>query len=194
MSNGSKFLIPVLLLLLGLISGCAPMETSGEEMDYDATKKMVVDILKTDDGKKAIQEIMKDKEMQQNLIMEQTVVSDAIEKTLTSEKGKEFWKTAFEDPKFAEAYAKSMQAEHETLIKNLMKDPEYRGMMVEILKDPELEKELITLLKSTEYRQHLQTVITETFESPLFQAKIQEIVIKASDEISKQQEKKKEES
>ncbi|SEN73411.1 spore germination protein D [Mesobacillus persicus] len=194
MFNGSKFLIPILLLLLGLISGCAPMETSGEEMDYDATKKMVVDILKTDDGKKAIQEIMKDKEMQQNLIMEQTVVSDTIEQTLTSEKGKEFWKTAFEDPKFAEAYAKSMQTEHETLIKNLMKDPEYRGMMVEILKDPELEKELITLLKSTEYRQHMQTVITETFESPLFQAKIQEIVVKASDEISKQQEKKEEES
>jgi spore germination protein D len=191
MFKAIKFLIPV--LFLGFISGCAPVETSGEEMDYDATKKMVVDILKTDDGKKAIQEMMKDEEMQQKLIMEQSVVSDAIEKSLVSEKGIEFWKTAFEDPKFAEAYAKSMQTEHEKLIKNLMKDPEYRSMMVEILKDPELEKEMLTLLKSSEYRQQMQTVITETFESPLFKAKIQEIIVTAADDISKQQEKKKEE-
>ncbi len=191
MLKASKFLIPI--LFLGFISGCAPIETSGEEMDYDATKKMVVDILKTDEGKKALRELMKDEETQQFLIMEQAVVKDAIEKTLISEKGTEFWKTAFEDPKFAEAYATSMKKEHEKMIKNLMKDPEYRGMMVEILKDPELEKELLTLLKSSEYRQQMQTVITETFESPLFKAKIQEIIVTAAEDISKQQEKKKEE-
>jgi len=191
MLKASKFLIPI--LFLGFISGCAPIETSGEEMDYDATKKMVVDILKTDDGKKALRELMKDEETQQYLIMEQAVIKDAIEKTLISEKGTEFWKTAFEDPKFAEAYALSMKKENEKLIKNLMKDPEYRGMMVEILKDPELEKELLTLLKSSEYRQQMQTVITETFDSPLFKAKIQEIIVTAAEDISKQQEKKKEE-
>ena len=30
------------------------------KIDYEQTKKMVVDILKTDDGKKAIQELMAD--------------------------------------------------------------------------------------------------------------------------------------
>ncbi|MCM3588537.1 spore germination lipoprotein GerD [Mesobacillus maritimus] len=191
MLKAIQFLIPV--FLLSFISGCAPVETSGEEMDYDATKKMVVDILKTDDGKKAIQEIMKDDGMKQNLIMEQTVVSDTIKETLVSEKGKEFWKTAFEDPKFAESYAKSLKSEHEKMIKELMKDPEYRSMLVDVLKDPELEKEMITLLKSNEYRKQMQTVITETFESPLFKAKLQDLIIQASDDISKKQEKKEEE-
>ena len=191
MLKAIQFLIPV--FLLSFISGCAPVETSGEEMDYDATKKMVVDILKTDDGKKAIQEIMKDDGMKQNLIMEQTVVSDTIKETLVSEKVKEFWKTAFEDPKFAESYAKSLKSEHEKMIKELMKDPEYRSMLVDVLKDPELEKEMITLLKSNEYRQQMQTVITETFESPLFKAKLQDLIIQASDDISKKQEKKEEE-
>ena len=37
--------------------------------DYEETKKMVVDILKTDDGKKAIQQVMSDEKMKSELIM-----------------------------------------------------------------------------------------------------------------------------
>ena len=38
-------------------SGCSQNGTSVAKMDYEETKKMVVDILKTDDGKKAIQDV-----------------------------------------------------------------------------------------------------------------------------------------
>jgi spore germination protein D len=191
--NAIKMFLPALILVLltgSALAGCAPVETSGEEMDYDATKKMVVDILKSDDGKKAIEDLMKEDGIKEALIMEQSVVSETIEKTLVSEEGTEFWKKQFEDPKFAESFSMSMKTEHEKLLKDLMKDPEYRGMVVEVLKDPELEKELINILKSTEYRQHMQAVMTETFESPLFQAKIQDLIIKASEEINKQQDQK----
>lgn len=173
-------LFPFILLIM--FAGCSQGE-AGSNMDYEQTKKMIVDILKTDDGKKAIQELMEDDKMKQKLVMDQAVVSETIEKTLTSDKGTEFWKKSFEDPKFAESIAKSMKKENEQLLKNLMKDPEYRGMMIEVLKDPELEKEVITVLKSKEYREHLQTVMTETFESPLFKAKIQEILLKAASEV-----------
>ena len=67
---------------------------------------MVVDILKTDDGKKAIQDVLSDEKLKQKLIMDQAVVTETIQKTLTSEKGIEFWKKTFEDPKFAETIAK----------------------------------------------------------------------------------------
>lgn len=90
---------------------------------------------------------------------------------------------SFEDPAFAESIAKSMEKEHELLLKKLMKDPEYRSMMVEIMKNPELHKEVEDLLKSNEYRKHVQKVITETFESPLFKAKIQDLIIKAAGEV-----------
>ena len=86
-------------------------------MDYEETKKMVVDILKTDDGKKAIKEIMSDDEMKSELILNEKVVTDTISKTLTSEKGVEFWKKAFEDPKFAETMANSMKDSNEKLLK-----------------------------------------------------------------------------
>lgn len=184
MKKMMKFVLPAAFLLLA--AGCAPTETGGGQVDYEETKKMVVDILKTDDGKKAIQEVMGDDGMKEKLIMDQPVVTDTIEKTLTSEKGMDFWKKSFEDPKFAESVAKSMKKENEQLLKNLMKDPEYKGMMIEVMKDPELEKELTTVLKSKEYREHLQKVMTETFESPLFKAKLQALIVKAAEEIPTQ--------
>jgi spore germination protein D len=187
MLNGKKLLL--LTFMIVALSGCTGTEESGGELDYEQTKKMVVDILKTDDGKNAIQEVMSDEKMQEKLVMDQKVVTATIEKTLTSEKGADFWKKNFEDPKFAESIAKSMKKENETLLKDLMKDPEYRGMMIEVLKDPELEKELTTILKSKEYREHVQKVVTETFESPLFKAKMQAILIKAAEEIKGSEEK-----
>lgn len=177
-----------LLLPLIFLSACGGGggEASASQPDYEETKKMVVDILKTDDGKKAIQDIMSDEKMKQQLIMDEGVVKETIVTTLTSDKGSEFWKKSFEDPKFAEAMAKSMKGENEKLLKDLMKDPEYQGMFIEIMKDPEIQKEIGETLKSKEYREHLQQVVTETFESPLFKAKIQDILIKAAGEMQGQ--------
>ena len=145
---------------------------------------MVVDILKTDEGKKAIQDVMSDEQLRQELIMDQSVVTETIQSTLTSEKGAEFWKKNFDDPKFAETMAQSMQKQHEQLLKALMNDPEYRAKLMEIIKDPELVEDLTNILKSNEYREHLKTVISETIESPLYQTKIQELLLKAAEETS----------
>jgi len=181
MKMQSKLLLPFCLVFI--ISGCAESQAQGGQLDYEETKKMVVDILKTDDGKNAIKEVMSDDKLKQQLIMDQTVVKEVIEQTLTSDKGMEFWKKAYEDPKFAEGIAKSMKTENEVLLKNLMNDPDYRGKLVEIMKDPELQKEVQDILKSNEYREHLQKIVSETFESPLFKAKIQDLLIKAADEV-----------
>lgn len=186
-----KYLL--ILLLVFTITGCAQVDSGGKQIDYDETKKMVVDILKTDDGKKALQEVMSDQEMKEKLIMDQAMVTETIEKTLTSEKGQDFWKKAFEDPKFAESVAKSMKTENEQLLKGLMKDPEYQGMMIEVLQDPELTKQLTVLMKSKEYREHLQKIMTETFESPLYKAKIEDILLKAATEQAGEDEANKEE-
>ena len=179
-----------MLIAAAALAGCAPVETRGEELDYDTTKKMIVDILKSDDGRKAIEDLMKEDGLREKLIMDQAVVKDTVENTLVSEKGTEFWKKSFEDPKFAESYAKSLQKEHEKLLKGLMADPAYRAMMVEIMKEPDLEKELVDTLKGNEYRKHIEKVITETLENPIYQAKLQDMIIKASEEIGKKQEEK----
>jgi spore germination protein D len=188
-----KKLILLLLITIVLSSCASPEASGGEQIDYEATKKMVVDILKTDDGKKAIQEVMSDDKMKETLVMDQKVVSDTIQQTLTSENATEFWKKTFSDEKFAQAIAKSMRTENEKLLKDLMKDPEYRGMMIEVFKEPEIQKEMADALKSKEYREHLQTVISETLESPLFKVKMQELLLKAAEESQSKQESKSEE-
>jgi spore germination protein D len=184
-----KLILPLLITML--LSSCASPEASGgEQIDYEETKKMVVDILKTDDGKKALQEVMADDKMKETLVMDQKVVSDTIQQTLTSEAATEIWKKTFSDAKFAEGVAKNMRTENEQLLKDLMKDPEYRAMMIEVFQEPEIQKEMADALKSKEYREHLQTVISETLESPLYKVKIQELLLKAAEEKQQAEEKK----
>jgi len=178
-----------LLLLLPItffLSSCSSNESnSGGQIDYDQTKKMVVDILKTDDGKKAIQDVMTDDKLKEKLVMDQKVVADTIQSTLTSNKATEFWKKAYSDPKFAQSVAKNMKTENKQLLKDLMNDPEYRTMMIQVFKEPEIQKEMSDALKSKEYRAHLQTVISEMVDTPIFKAKIQDMLLKAAQEATK---------
>jgi len=179
-TNKLLLLLPIMLFL----TSCASTESSsGGQIDYAQTKKMVVDILKTDEGKKAIQDIMSDDQMKQKLVMDQKVVSDTIQQTLTSDKATEFWKKTFSDPKFAQGIAKNMRTENEKLLKDLMNDPQYRAMMIQVFKEPEIQKELADALKSKDYREHLQKVIAETMESPLYKVKMQELLLKAAEEL-----------
>src|SRR4051794_8746240 len=176
-------LLPIMLFL----TSCSSSNdlSSGVQPDYDQTKKMVVDILKTDDGKKAIQDVMTSDAMKEKLVMDQKVVADTIQTTLTSDKATDFWKKTFSDPKFAQGVAKNMKTENKALLKELMNDPQYRAMMIEVFKEPEIQKQMADALKSKEYREHLQKVITETVDSPLYKAKIQELLLKAAEAASK---------
>ncbi len=184
----SILLLPIIMIL----TSCASGDTSdGGQLDYDQTKKMVVDILKTDDGKKAIRDLMNDDTMKEKLVMDQKIVTDTIQRTLTSDKAINFWKQTYSDPKFAQGVAKHMRSENEKLLKDLMNDPAYRGMMIEVFKEPEIQKEMADALKSKEYREHLQKIITETMDSPLFKAKMQVFLIKAAEDAKAKADAKK---
>ena len=53
---------PLFVLLVAscmfLLFGCSTAETGSVDIDYEETKKMVVDILKTEEGKKALTEVL----------------------------------------------------------------------------------------------------------------------------------------
>lgn len=85
MSKAKTLLISCFVVLS--VTACAPKDQAAD-MDYDQTKKMVVDILKTDDGKKAIKEILNDDAMNEALVIDQNAIKGTIEKTLTSKKGR----------------------------------------------------------------------------------------------------------
>src|SRR5690625_1948253 len=176
------------LFILITASACTEDTKSSKETDYDATKKMVVDILQTEDGKKALKELMTDEEMKKELIIDSDVVKNAIDEVLISEKGQEMWSELFKDPTFVENFAKSITEEHKKLMKSLMNDAEFQKQMLELLQDPEMTKQMIGLIKSQEFRSHLEETIQQTLETPTIQAKIKEILLKAAEKQGKEQE------
>ncbi|AOT99755.1 spore germination protein GerD [Bacillus velezensis M27] len=183
MSKARTLLISCFVVLS--VTACAPKDQAAD-MDYDQTKKMVVDILKTDDGKKAIKEILNDDAMNEALVIDQNAIKGTIEKTLTSKKGAEFWKTIFEDSKFAESFAKTLQPEHEKIIKKLMKDPDYQKSFMQIMQDPGMDKKYYELVKSQKFRSYLEDVITETLSSPLFKKQFEDELKKAASSSEKE--------
>lgn len=167
-----------------IMSSCAGgTATGGEEGNYETTKKMVVDILKTDEGKKTLTDVLSKKEMQKKFVIESAVVKDAVSKALTSEKGKQFWSKMFEDPKFVEAFAKTVQDEQKKMMKDLMNDSEYQKQMLELLQNPQMSEQILSVLKGQEFRAHLEKAIQESLNTPLFKAKMSEIVLKAAEEM-----------
>ena len=123
--------------------------------------------------------------MKQALILDETVVKKTIEDAMVSDKGQQFWEKLFKDPEFSSKFAKSMGKEQTQLMKTLLKDPEYQAGVIEIMKNPEVEKMMLQTMKSKEYRQYLQQVLTETAESPLFQAKMIDIISKGVQKLKK---------
>src|SRR5699024_9836553 len=106
-----NFLYFIVLLAVAL-SGCAEGTAENKETNYEATKKMVVDILQTEDGKKAIQEVIADEKMKKELVIQSEIVKDSINETLVSQDGTEMWTNLFKDPSFVDGFVKSTEDGH----------------------------------------------------------------------------------
>ncbi|MBH0231810.1 spore gernimation protein GerD [Halobacillus yeomjeoni] len=176
-----RFICPVIIVVF--LAACSGGSGGSEQADYDTTKKMIVDILKTDDGKKAMTEVLSDEKMQQSMALESEVVSQAVSETLISEKGKAFWSKLFSDPKFVQGFSKTLEKDQKELLKGLMKDSEYQKLMIEIYKNPEMMEQMVTVMQSQKFRAHLEKTIEETINSPVFQAKMSETLLKAAEKM-----------
>lgn len=172
----------IFTISLILLTACGGNQTSSKDADYDTTKKMIVDILQTEDGKKVLREIMTDEKMKDQLVIESDVVKDSINNVLVSEKGKQMWINLFKDPTFVTEFAKSMDDEQMKLVKRLMNDADFQKQMLELLQNPEITEQMLKVMKSQQFRSHMEETIQQTLETPLFQEKIKETLLKAAEE------------
>ncbi|MFD2640069.1 spore germination lipoprotein GerD [Piscibacillus salipiscarius] len=179
------FILVFTILLVGCSQGQGNSQQSPE---YEATKKMVVDILKTDDGKKAVKEILSEEEMKQQLVLNSDLVKQSVEQSVTSKKGKEFFKKLFEDPSFVKAYVEATKEADQKLMKGLMNDSTYQAQMIQLFQNEEMQKMIQSALKSQQFKSYLEDTIQETLSSPLFKAQMQEVLLKAAEEAKKSQE------
>lgn len=185
-------LLTFLFIAIALLSSCG--SEPAKEADYEQTKKMMVDILKTDEGKRALLDIVSDDELKQHLVIEADIVKETLSSTLFSEKGKTMWAQLFSDPKFVKEFHESIAKEQEKMLKHLMNDAEFQEKMLELLQNPEMQEQTIKLLKSQKFRSHLEKTIAETLNNPLYRAKLQEDFEKIISEKEKQEEEDKEEN
>ncbi|MCP3029605.1 spore germination lipoprotein GerD [Halobacillus sp. A5] len=171
------------ILLVVFLAACNGSSGASEQGDYDTTKKMMVDILKTDDGQQALMEVLSDEKMKQELALESEDVSSAVKETLLSEEGKDFWSNLFSDPTFVQEFSKVVQEEQEDLMKGLMKDSEYQASLIELYQNPEMMEKMLEVMQGQQFRGHLEKTIEETLNSPVFQAKMSETLLKAAEEM-----------
>ncbi|GGP15641.1 spore germination lipoprotein GerD [Oceanobacillus neutriphilus] len=168
-----------LITSIFFISACGNNDES-HEAEYETTKKMVIDILQTEEGKEALKDLLADKELQELLVIESDEVKETVTKAISSEESKENWKKMFQDPEFIQTYAKSISGEQKNLMKDLMHDSQFQEQMIEILKNPEVDKQMLSILTSQAFRAHLEKTIEETLQSPLFQEKINKALQEAA--------------
>jgi spore germination protein D len=179
-------IVPVVLVLL-LVSSCGSDNSSQGQsgLGYKDTKTIVIDVLKTTEGQKAIQEAgkaNKDKTMALLSTGEGQQIQLAVKDILTKETGSKMLETTMKDPMFAGQFAQAIESNNKQIHKDLMKDPEYQKSMLEIMNNPEFEKTLTNTMKNTVYRQHMMNVIQESMQSPLFRMQLMDLLKKVVEE------------
>lgn len=182
-----KFIYIFIVCCLLLLYGCTGSEQANKETDYEQTKKMVVDILQTDEGKKAILELIAQDDMKEHLVIESDVVKRAISDELASEKSVTMWQKLFEDPEFVTTFMESVAEEQTKFFTRLMSDATFQKKVLELMQNPEMSQQTLAVLKSQQFREHLEKTIEETLETPTFQAKMQQLLLEAAEKQRKKE-------
>lgn len=185
------------VLLLLSLSACGSSSQSSQQ-GYKETKMMVLDILKTEDGKKAIKEATQSKsgsggskKMQSLSAKDSEQVQLAVKDVLTNSKNSDFLKQLMTDPRFAGDFAKAIKKENKQMMKDLMKDPDYQKSLIQTMKNPQAEKMLMDVMKSGPYRQMVMSVMQDSLKSPLFRSELVDLMKTALDEQTKPKKEKK---
>jgi spore germination protein D len=175
-------LLTLLFFIFLTVSGCSSEDEQQSQPDYKETKQMVLDILQTEEGKKAIRDIMKDEKFKQEILLDEPLIRQTIQETMLQADNKEKWQQLMMDPKFIKEYAKQLEEQNKKIIKDLMKDPEYQASMMEVLKDPEMEKQFLELTKSKAFRQETMSVMKEALGSPYFRLELLQLLSQVAKE------------
>lgn len=178
-------LIFVLISLTSCGSESSSQQQGQQSQGYKDTKTMVIDVLKTTEGQKAIMDAgkeSKDKSIKLLATGEGQQIQLAVKEILTEDTGKKMLEKTMTDPKFAGQFAQAIQSNIKQINKDLMKDPQYQKSMLELMNNPEFQKMLSTTIKSTVYRQQMMNVIQDSMKSPLFKMQLMELLKKVVEE------------
>lgn len=186
----------VVLGLSVMLAGCGSDQSSSPPQgSYKEMKTMVVDILKSDEGKKAVEEALTGQSSSSGSsgseegggsggasgsigmkmlmpVQSSEQIRIAVKDTITAPEYKKEFEKIMTDPQFAGEFAKAINAQSKQLHMQLIKDPTYQKSVEDIMKSPEVSKMFMDLTKTPDYRKQTMTVMQEVMQNPLFRMEV----------------------
>ncbi|WP_340025982.1 spore germination lipoprotein GerD [Paenibacillus sp. FSL K6-1096] len=192
-----------LMLALTACGGEQSSSSSGQ-VGYKEMKTMVVDILKSDEGKKAVEEALASPSSEEGgggstsglsmkMMPMQTTeqIRIAVKDTITAPEYQKEIEKIMTDPQFAGEFAKAINKQSKELHLQLIKDPSYQKSVGEIMKSPEMMKMFLDLTKTSDYRKQSMTIMQEAMQNPLFRMEVLDLLkTVVQDELQPKVEKK----
>lgn len=176
-------LLPLLMVFAFLLTSCGA-ETSGgaQQLSYKDMKSMVIDILKTEDAQKALQESSEQlsgytaQSSKLLSIQDQEEVRLAVKDVISSPDYDKVIMKLMTDTRFAGEFAKAVNKQNKEIHKELLKDPTYQQDLVKTMKNPEMEKLILGVLKSSQYRKEVMSLMQESMQNPLFRLEVLDLL------------------
>ncbi|MBR2567526.1 MAG: spore gernimation protein [Paenibacillus sp.] len=194
----------VVLGLSVMLAGCGSDQSSSPPQgSYKEMKTMVVDILKSDEGKKAVEEALTGQSssgggsssgegsgggsgtvgMKMLMPMQSSEqIRIAVKDTITAPEYQKEFEKIMTDPQFAGEFAKAINTQSKQLHMQLIKDPTYQKSIGDIMKSPEVSKMFMDMTKTPEYRKQTMTVMQEVMQNPLFRLEVLSLLKKVVQE------------
>ncbi|MFX3631230.1 MAG: spore germination lipoprotein GerD [Candidatus Pristimantibacillus sp.] len=186
------------------LTGCGAETSSGgnQQTSYKDMKSMVIDILKTEDAQKALQESSQQMSgysastSKLMSVQDQEQVRLAVKEVLVAPEYDKVLRKLMTDTRFAGEFAKAVNKQNKDIHKELLKDPSYQEDLIKVMKAPEMEKIILEVLQSSKYKKQVMSLMQESMQNPLFRVEVLDLMKKAVQEELKPEpdNQKKEES
>jgi len=154
-------------------------------------KSMVIDILKTEDAQKALQESATTQSgytAQSSTMLnvqDQEKIKIAVKDVISSPNYDTVIKSLMTDTRFAGEFSKAVNEMNKELHEELIKDPQYQEGLIAAFEGEEMQKVIFKVLKGSEYRKELMSLMQESLQNPIFRLELLELMKKAvSEELS----------
>ncbi|AJY75307.1 spore germination lipoprotein GerD [Paenibacillus beijingensis] len=178
--------IALTALLASMLTGCGsePSGGGGQAMSYKDMKSMVIDILKTEDAQKALQESTMQSSgggsgLKLLSVQDKENVRMAVKDVLVSPEYDKVIKQLMTDTRFAGEFAKAVNKQNKEIHKDLLKDPTYQKDLIQVMKNPEMDKMILDVLQSTQYRKQVMGIMQDTMQNPIFRLEMMDLMKKA---------------
>lgn len=183
-----RALLSVIPAMAIVLTSCAAPPPENEQVSYKDLKSMVIDILKTEDAQKALQESsqqmsgLSGQTSRLLSVQDQEEVRLAVKDVLIAPEYDKVIKKLMVDTRFAGEFAKAVNKQNKDIHKELIKDPSYQAELIKVLKNPEMDKMILEVLQSTQYRKEVMSLMQESMQNPLFRLEVLDLMKKAVQE------------